>query len=274
MNRALWRKAIADCWLQWLISAAILVGFSWIFIWLISRVPSGALAPLLQVFGGFLEKVVGLPVKDMLSPAGRLSVLFVHVVTMLVCVGWAVGRGSAPISGEVGRGRMDLLATLPIRRATLIFIPAVIAAAGALLLTLAIWLGIALGLKTVTLEGPVRLGQFTPAVENLFAMIFCLTGITCMVSSWVADRWRAIFIAVGVFLISYILKMIGQMWPDGGWIQYGSFLSAFQPQQLVFRTEPGDWTAFCYNMVLFGLGLTCYLIAAVVFSRRDVPVGR
>jgi ABC-2 type transport system permease protein len=274
MNRALWQKAVADCWLQCLISALILVGFSWIFIWLVSQVPAGALTPLMRLFGQFIEQMSGLPVAELLSPAGRLSLLFVHVVTMLVCVGWAVGRGSAPISGEVGRGTMDLLASLPIRRATLIFIPAAVSAAGAMLLALTVWAGIALGVKTVTLEGPVPLGQFAPGVLNFFAMIFCLTGMTCFVSSWVADRWRTIFISVGVFLISFILKMIAQLWQAGSWLRYGSFLTAFQPQQLVLGSKPHDWTAFRYNAVLIGLGLICYAAAAIVFWRRDVPASR
>jgi hypothetical protein len=118
MNRALWKKAIADCWLQWVVSAVILIGFSWIFIWLMSQIPASALSPLMQVFGKFVEKVVGLPVSDLLSTPGRVSVLFSHMVTFLVCTVWAVGRGSAPICGEISRGRMDLLATLPVRRPT------------------------------------------------------------------------------------------------------------------------------------------------------------
>jgi hypothetical protein len=274
MNRALWKKAIADCWLQWVVSAVILIGFSWIFIWLISLVPSSALLPLVQLFGDFIEKMVGLPLKDFISTPGRVSIVFAHVVTLIVCVGWAMGRGSAPISGEIGRGRMDLLATLPVRRPTLLFIPAVVSAAGALLLALALWAGIALGIHTVTLEDPVSPWIFIPGVWNLFSIIFCLTGMTCLVTAWVADRWRAIFITLGFTLISIIIGMVSRMWPAGSWLRYGSFTSAYQPERLILRVTPDDWTAFRCNAVLLGLGLACYLAAALVFWRRDIPASR
>ncbi|MBN2578429.1 MAG: hypothetical protein JXB10_05510 [Pirellulales bacterium] len=270
----MWHKAVADCWLQWAISAAILVGFSWIFIWLMSQVPAAALSPLMQVVGKVVEKVAGLPVDDLISTPGRVSVLFVHVVTMLVCVGWAVGRGSAPISGEIGRGRMDILATLPVRRPTLLFIPAVVSTAGALLLALALWAGIALGIRTIALEEPVSPGRFAPGAVNLFSLIFCLTGMTCLVSAWIVDRWRAIFITVGFFLVSMIIEMVSRMWPGGSWLRYASFLTAFRPQQLILYADPGSEVAFRCNAVLIGLGLLCYFAAAVVFWRRDIPAAR
>jgi ABC-2 type transport system permease protein len=265
---------VGDCWVQWLISAVILIGFSWIFIWLVSLVPSSSLIIFLQRFLGFFEKMTGLRSQDFFSPIGRVSFLFVHVVTLLVCVGWAVGRGSAPISGEVGRGRLDLLAALPVHRPTLIFIPAVVTAAGALLLALVLWAGIYVGLKTVTLEKPVSPGQFAPGVWNLAAMVFCLSGITCLVSSWVADRWRAIFLTIGVFLVSFILELVGRMWPAGGWLRYVSFLAAFQPQQLILYKQSGAWAALRPTVVLLGLGVACYVAAAVVFWRRDIPAAR
>ena len=133
---------------------------------------------LLKAMPEFIQRMLGLPIAELATPAGWISIIFVHIVTLLVCGGWAVGRGSDPICGEIGRGTMDLLVTLPVWRPTLIVIPAVAATLGAALLAASIMLGIALGLNTVGIHKEISLVQFTPGAVNLFSMIFCLTGIT------------------------------------------------------------------------------------------------
>ena len=141
------------------------------------------------------------------------------------------------------------------------------------ILAASVWLGIALGLATIKIED-VTLAKFLPGVLNLFSMMFCLAGITTFISSWSRDRWRTIFLAIGFFLVSFILEMVGRMWEKGGWLQYLSFLSAFQPQELILLPEKAGWPMIRSNVVLLGLGLTGYLAAAIIFWRRDVPMSR
>ena len=58
---------------------------------------------------GFLKSLIRVKLAELAARAGQLTILYVHVVTILMCVGWAVGRGSDSISGEIARGTMDLL---------------------------------------------------------------------------------------------------------------------------------------------------------------------
>jgi ABC-2 type transport system permease protein len=273
MNPALWRKAFSDAWLHLLISSLILITFAWIFLWLMSKIEIGVVATLLKAMPPMFQKLMGIPIADLATSAGRTSLLFVHVVTLLVCVGWAVGRGSDTISGEIGRGTMDLLASLPVYRASLLFPPAVVAALGTALLAISVWLGISLGLATIKIEG-VTLGKFVPAVTNLSAMVFCLTGVTAFISSCSRDRWRTIFMAVGFFLVSFILEMVGRLWERGGWLEYLTFLSLFHPQEFTLLPEKAGWPLIRANLILLGLGLGGYFAAALVFWRRDVPMSR
>ena len=70
-----------------------------------------------------------------------------------------------------------------------------------------------------------------------------------------------------------IAKMVARLWPAGWWIKYTSFLTAFEPQHLVLLSDqPG--LAWRYNSSLFALGLACYTAAAIVLTRRDIPVPR
>ena len=274
MNRALWRKAFSDIWAQLLISCLILAGFSWLFLWLLSQFRGDLAGELLKVLPAFLQRLLNLPIGELATPTGVISIVFIHIVTLLVCGGWAVGRGSDPICGEIGRGTMDLLVTLPIWRPTLIVIPAVAATLGAALLSASIMIGIALGLSTAINHKEITMVQFTPGAVNLFSMIFCLTGITVLLSSIIHDRWRTITIAVGLYLVSLILEALYRAWPAGAWLHYCNFLCTFKPQELIVLWNNSPWTQVIYNAVLLGIGLLCYAAGALIFSRRDVPTAR
>jgi ABC-2 type transport system permease protein len=273
MNPALWRKAVGDAWLQLLVSSSILIAFAWIFLWLMSQIDFGVFATLLKAMPPFFQRLTSIPLADLATPAGRTSILFVHVVTLLVCVGWSVGRGSDPISGEIGRGTMDLLASLPIYRSSLLVPPGIIATLGAAFLALSVWLGIGFGLATIKIADVGWL-KFFPGVLNLFSMMFCLSGATTFISTWTRDRWRTVFIAIGFFLVSFILEMVARSWENGGWLGYFTFMSQFHPQEFILIPERAGWPMFRSNGILLGLGLAGYVAAALIFWCRDVPISR
>jgi ABC-2 type transport system permease protein len=274
MNLALWKKAVSDAWLTLVVSSVLLVLFCWLFVWLMSFFDVGAWSRLLNLLPDFVQPMVGVPMAKLASPAGQLSILFAHIVTILVCVGWAVGRGSDSISGEIGRGTMDLLLSLPVWRFSVMAVPAVVATVGAAVLATSVWVGLAIGLLCVRFPDPPALGQFLPGVANLFAVTFCFTGITTFISSWNHDRWRTISLAGGFFIVSLILKFVARMWPAGRWLGHLSFLNLFQPQELILAPLPELWPGLRYDVILISIGLLSYAIAAAVLWWRDIPAPR
>lgn len=271
MNLALWKKAVSDAWLTLAVSSVLLVSFCWLYVWLMSLFDVGAWSTLLDLLPNFAQPMLGVPLSKLATPAGQLSILYTHVVTLLICVGWALGRGSDSISGEIGRGTMDLLLSLPVWRVSVMIVPAVVATVGAAVLAASVWLGMGLGLMCIDFPNPPPLRQFLPGVWNLFAMTFCFTGITAFVSSWNRDRWRTISLAGGFFILSLMLKLIGRMWTDGVWLSYLSFLSLFESQKLILMTPTDGWSGITNDLLLIAIGLVCYAIAAVIFWRRDIP---
>jgi ABC-2 type transport system permease protein len=274
MNRALWKKAVSDAWLTLAVSSGLLILFCWLFVWLMSFFDAGKWGSLLNLLPDFLQPMFGTSLAKLASPAGQLSILFGHLVTILICIGWAVGRGSDSISGEIGRGTMDLLLSLPVWRFSVMAVPAVVAAMGAAVLAASVWVGLALGLLCVRFPDPPPLGQFLPGVVNLFAMTFCFTGFTTLVSSCSRDRWRTISLAGGFFVLSLILKLVARMWPHGGWLNYFSFLSLFRPQEMILTPSREVWPGLRCDAALLLLGLLAYAVAALVFWRRDIPAPR
>jgi ABC-2 type transport system permease protein len=278
MNPAIWKKAVSDAWRLLLASTVLLVLFSWLFVWLMSQFSVQKLQFLLtfmpETLRGMVESMSGVPMDALVTPLGRLSALYVHVVTMLVCVAWALARGSDSISGEIGRGTMDLILTLPVWRVTVMAVPAVVAALGGMLLVASLWLGTELALLRFRFDGAVSAAQFLPGAINLFCMMFCFTGITTLVSSWNRDRWRTMAWAGGFFIVSLILEMVGRMWSGGEWLSYFTFLTLFQPQRLILMPAESGHLAMKYDLTLVGLGVASYAGAAVVLWWRDIPAAR
>ena len=225
MNRALWIKALTDAWRQLLASVVILTLFSWLFVWLMSLFPVGGIGMILNLLPGFVEAMVGVPLKLLASPVGQLSILYVDVVTLLVCVGWALGRGSDSVSGEIARGTMDLILSLPVWRVTVLVVPAIVTAVGSMFWRLPCSWARCSAWPAFTSSNPLRAAAFLPGTLNLFCMIFCFTAITTLVSSWGRDRWTTIGIAGGFFIFSLIVKLIARMWPAGKRLFALSFLS-------------------------------------------------
>ncbi len=272
MNAALWRKAIRDAWIQLAASCVLLILFGWCFVWLMSLFRPGMLVAILDYLPSFVEPLVGVPLAKLATATGRISVLYVHVVTLLVCLGWAIGRGSDVVSGEISRGTMDLLATLPVRRGWIVASSAVVTAVGSVALACSIWVGSLAGLATVSFPDAAGPRQFLPGVVNLFSMTFCVAGITALLSACDRSRWRTVLLAGGLFVVSSIVKLVARLWTPGAWLRYLSVLTAFEPQQLILLDpETTLRMAWEYNTVLLAIGLGAYGIAAVVFSRRDVP---
>ncbi|OHB73164.1 MAG: hypothetical protein A2V70_18080 [Planctomycetes bacterium RBG_13_63_9] len=274
MNLAIWKKAISEAWVSLVTCSALLLGFSWLFVWLMSLMKIGAWASLLKLMPSFVQPMLGLPLADLATPAGQLSIVYQHLVTLLISVGWAVGRGSASISGEIGRGTMDLILSLPVWRATVVVVPAVVAIVGAAILAASVLAGLWVGLSSVSMPGVPSAWQFLPGSINLFCMIFCLIGITTFVSSWNRDRWRTIALAMGVYIVSVIIKMVGRLWPEGAWLEYCTFLTAYRPQRLILMPDETGLLAWRCNLTLIGLGLVCYAAAAIVLTYRDIPAAK
>jgi len=278
MNAAIWKKAVRDARLHLVLTSVLLALFAWLFVWLTSLFPLGAWASMLQLLPpgiqGFLRAWLGVELVQMASLAGRISFLYLHVVTVLLFLTWALARGSEVVSGGISDGTMELILTLPIRRVWVLVAPAVVSTLGTAVLAASVWGGTWLGLSTVELEQDLSAWLFLPGAVNLFAMAFCMTGVTTLLSSWDRNRWRTIWLAVGFFVISAIVKLISRMWAPGAWLKYLSFLTTFEPQQLILMREKAWSASIGYNVPLLAVGLLAYVAAAIIFVRRDIPVPR
>jgi ABC-2 type transport system permease protein len=271
---------------MWLFAAilALMFFFPWVFLW-----ASGKIS--LPAFSNFLtsalprewQQVWGVPFSQVATPAGRVALVFVHPLIVFSAATWTVARGSDCVSGEIGRGTMEMLLAQPVRRTTVFATQAVVTIVGSALLAIAVWCGTALGLRGGQLYEHVPAALYISPSINLFALMVCLGGMAALVSSFDSIRWRTIGLMAGWYVISTVLLVISQIADRWKWLGNFSFLSAYKPQSMVAQPDEA-WSLLGHQngaitgiglggqvVVLFALGIACYVAGAVVFSRREIP---
>jgi ABC-2 type transport system permease protein len=273
MNRALWRRAFLESRMMLLASTALLFGFHWLFVWLSSKIDLGAMGMFLGALPKEWQRVSPVPVADLATPAGRIGLAYVDPVALVTVTAWGIARGSDAVSGELGRGTLEMVVAQPVRRISVLSVQAGVATLGAILLGVASWLGTCAGLATVTLPGDVQVARllYVPAAWNLTSLSFFLAGFTTLLSSCDRYRWRSIGLAAGFYVVSLIMKLVARMAPEFEWLLYGSFLGFFEPLLFINHADDGFWLSLEYNGGLMGLGLLCYASAAAIFCHRDLP---
>lgn len=274
INKALWSKAVRDGWRLFLGLATLLFAFHWLYVWSTSLVKLDALSTFLK--GGMVkpemvEDLLGIPIDTFATVTGRIAMAFVDPVALFCAVSWGIARGSDCVSGEIGRGTMEMLLGQPVRRIEILASQACVTIGGALLLSLFAWLGTCVGISLNDIGDEVEPARFLPGAFNFFGLMVFLAGVTALVSSFDVYRWRTIGIVGAFYMVELVIKVIGRLVHKLDWLLYTTFLGAYEPQRMVV-VQDHPWTmAWQYTGTLLGLGLVAYGLAAFVFCRRDLP---
>ncbi len=283
MNAALWKKSIRES--RWLLlgSLAFMFAVHWLRVWVSSYFSTSALEGMFSFMPDLVEQLLPVPFSQVASSAGRIAVAYDDPIVLLLVTVWAISRGSDAVSGELNRGTMEMLLAQPVTRLGVLGTQAAVTLGGAALLAGMALLGTSVGLATIRLEETVSPQVFVPAALNLFAITAFLAGLTTMVSAGSNYRSHTIGIVGAFYAVSMIVKIVGRLAPGWKWLTYGSFFTPFEPQLLVSNAAKA-WSlatadaggsfelgGLGYDGVLIGLGLASYLVASVIFYRRDLP---
>ncbi len=271
MNRALWSKAVHD--VRLLLGATVLLMFVFqaLYVWIVSLFDLESAGLILQLVPPIFEKISGLPLSKLATPEGRLAMAYVEPPVLILSTAWGIARGTDVVSGEIGRGTMELLLAQPVRRSAVILVPAVVATSGAALIAAACWLGTCLGVWLFPLGHPVDLFALVPGAVNLFSLMYFLAGVGTLVSACDEQRWRSIGIMAALYVLSLIIKLVAKAKAELDWLLYTTFLASFEPHILIADAERAWELSVRYDGTLLGLGTAAYVVATIVFARRDVP---
>lgn len=270
-NVAVWRQAWGDQKLLLAALAALWAVFPWIYLWLQSQVPMGDFQLILNLIPKGWQKLSGVPISDVATPAGRVALAFVDPIVVLGATVWGVTRGSDIVAGPLERGTLEMVLAAPVRRGTVYAMHAAATIAGGAMLCgvllVGLWSAVALG----PWAGKLSPMQFTPAVFNVFGLMVCMAGLAAFFSSALNHRGHAVGIMCAFYVVSLLAKLVGRMSDRFAAAQWLSVFTAFEPQRLVSGSPEAWWLAAQYDAILVGIGLAAYLVGGIIFTRRDLP---
>ena len=239
-----------------------LFAFGWIRVWVVSLLDMGQFATIVDQLRAF-ERFAPIDFDTMLTYPGRVGMTFDEPVVILCIVIWCVARGSDVVSGELGRGTLEMVLAQPIRRTTLLWSHAVVSLVGLALLALLVWAGIAIGVyfttvqesipqptlqlpilnldiplsteppakQIVPLSDRVNAWVFSASTFHLFAFGYFLLGLSSMCSAVDRYRWRTVGTVVGFYVIQVVMIGLGKATEKLAWLRSLTFISCYKPQK-------------------------------------------
>jgi ABC-2 type transport system permease protein len=319
MNRALLKKSLHETKSLLLGCVAWLFLFSWVRVWIVSRMEKSRFESILEQFGDLVETASPVAISQLVSFTGRIALGYDDALIVFVILAFAITRGSDVVSGELGRGTLEIVLAQPVSRWQVLGSQAIVTVTCLALLVFATWLGNWVGIQTTharverpaTVTGPLGITvpipfakpkiesvpmreevdprHLMPAALNLFCLALFFAGGTSLLSACDRYRSRTIGLAITFLVLQTVMKVIGRLVKAKPWEQltYFSVLTAYEPQKLVemavnspayawsfwVPTSHGDmtWGPLAYDAVLASLGIIGYIVAGIIFAKRDLP---
>ena len=202
---------------------------------------------------------------DVFSLHGSIALGFIHPFTLVLMGIFAVGFSTLAVAGERQRGTLEVILSRPISRHTFYL---TLLLAGALFLAILLASHLVASVLSASLMGV--LDELSLAnlpllwlVGWLLFMCFLAIGFAASVSF---DRLApALGITLTIVLVSYLLEVVGSLWPDAAWLQeYSLFHYMAAKEVLDGGIRAGD-VALLATVILAAVAY-----AWIVFPRRDL----
>jgi ABC-2 type transport system permease protein len=215
-----------------------------------------------------LRAAMGLGNLDMASLSYTLdtfvAVEFVMFWPIIVCF-YAI-FGGVSLSREAERGTLDLLLAQPVSRTRVLLTRFASLITGVLVIGIASWAGIALGLPLID-QTPVNLGNQALALALGALMVLAIGGYTVLFNVIFLEPRKALTAAGGLTAVMYIINFIVPVLsPSLSWVRQLSFFYHFNAVEIA-RTGGLNGTAVAIYGVTFCLTI---IAATIIFERRNL----
>ncbi|QEG41578.1 ABC transporter permease subunit [Roseimaritima ulvae] len=287
IDRVLCKKYVGQSALLWWACAIALFAFSWTRVWVVSLLDMQQFTTVVEQFRDF-EKFSPIAFDQLITYTGRVGATFDEPIIVVCIVVWCLARGSDVVSGELGRGTLEMLLAQPISRTRLLLSHAAVSSAGLLGLVLLVWLGMWIGIQvtqfeetippptfrvpllnidipltqgepetvTVWMSERVDAGCFAASIVSLFAFGFFLLGLSTLMSSWDRYRWRTIGVVIAFYVLQTVMFTLSKAAEPLAWLERFTFQTLYRPQQLTMMTlkedGPGVWRLLPVEGELWG----------------------
>lgn len=216
---------------------------------------SGLLPPEFARFGG----------GDVFSLPGAIALSFIHPIAIILTSVFAVGFSASAIAGERQRGTLEVALARPISR-RMLYLNLLVASFAFIVIAIAsLLLG---GISGAAFAGVLKELTFRqlPLLWLNSALLFGSFAAIALAASVSFDRLQpAVGVTLGLVIGTYVLEVLGSLWPAAEWLQPYSLFHYFKAKAILMgAAAPLDLG------VLVSVILTAMAWALVVFPRRDL----
>ena len=266
MNRGLLLRAFRESWVTTLGFGLLLLGVAAGLTFVLTKFGAQISHEMPDFERRILQAMLGTEVSDRIGPQMLRSIVWVHPVVLALLLAHAIMFCTRVPVGEVDRGTVDVLLSLPVSRWQIFLSESFIWVVGAVTILAAAFAGNALGGLSFPPVQRAEAWKTLLVLLNLFCLYSAVGGFTWLLSSLSNRRGRAMTTVFIVFLGFFLLGYLAQFWPPLERFVFLSPLHYHRPYK-VFLSGIGPWKDMA---ILFGMGGVLWLAAGVVFSRRDL----
>jgi len=303
-NRALIAYSIRDGFWLFVSCFVALLLMSWARGWAVSTVNTESFQTILDALPREIQKLFPVDYAWLVTYTGRVAMTYEEPIIFLCLAIWCVARSSDCVSGQLGRGTLEMLLAQPVSRLQVLATHSAITVAGIVLLSLASWLGLFAVIQNTSVkeEVTVKIGiphtpfQFplpyskkeviTPLSEkvnehalwagtvNFGCTGLMLAGLTTMLSALDRYRWRTIGLVTGFYIVQTLMVILSMLTDTLKWLSWFSIFSAYKPSASISVADqrPHElWQFFIISstsgeQILGPLAFNLILISIAVLS--------
>ena len=260
MNRPLLKKYLNESGMLFVAIAIGLFAFGWFRVSVVCELDTGKFRQIIDLLPSDWRKFASVDFDWLVSYLGRTSTGFEEPMLIFLMAAWAIVRGSDVVSGELSRGTMEMLLAQPVRRREIFLLHAKYTVIGLMLLSLLLWLGMAVAVWTSTVKEttyptiripyvdykiPLRFLEpkveehgladfvnplmYLPGILNLFSVSVFFAGFAAMCSSFDRYRWRTLGVLAVFFFANASMKVVGKGSDRFSWMENACIFGLYHP---------------------------------------------
>lgn len=268
MNRGLLVRALRESWPATLVLGVVLALVEAALAFVLPRFGSQLPQQWLEMgmVRGLLQAMLGTRIAEQLGPEMFHSIAWVDPLPLALMWAHAMISCTRVPAGEVDRGTVDVVLGLPVSRWELFASETVVWVGCGALLLLAALAGNLLGSLGLPPHARPHLGRLLIVLLNVFCLYCTIGGLSWLASSVSERRGRALTTVFLIILALFLLNYLAEFWQP---LERIVFLSPLHYHRPVAILVTGTWP-WHDLLVLFGAGAVMWVLAGVIFSRRDL----
>lgn len=266
--RGLLRKSLCEVWFPTLLASAGLMLILALLTTVLPQLEAGIGEVLNRI--PFIKKILasllGPELADEISLPALRAILWVHPTLLSILWAFEIVICTRLPAGEIDRGTIDFLLSLPVSRRTHYLVETGVWLAAGLVVLGCGYTGHRMAAAALSSEMALSGREALTVLSNLYALYIAVGGIAWLVSSLSSHRGRAIGTVFGIILVSFLVNFVAQFWQPLQAISFLSLLEYYRPAQILTKGEfPVGNIA-----VLLGIGLASWAAGGEILARRSI----